>query len=387
MKHGTVAVLAGACLISVFAWPVSAPALDASSSLTAWALTGELMVDGERIEAQRYRQLPCPAIHTAIDDYNAGLLVIEPPPTGWIPATSIGHYQLSAAEQDSLAVLAGISKDDITRCTSNQPGWLPARTQDIGQTTAGEPITRLVTGEPADCSGGQVQMVGSEFVWDWAAGRWVWAYGRNWQDAADLVGAAATVGRLTYVFSCLDVSPPGTDFADVASLVPLTQVNHNPPLKGLTRLDTWLWYDFTQPESHHLGPFTVTVDAYGRSWDLIVEAWVDQVWWNPMCETSCRLRQTFPGTDWAEWTDLGLSLDLDDTEISPPQTIDGGSQSAEGAAAVFSYRTKGQYDFSSATIWRGVYSFNDVIYTYTPVIVADAHPFQVVEVRSQLVPG
>lgn len=361
-------------------------AVRTESSLTAWTLTGEIMVDGPAALASVYRQLPCAGIHMAIDAYNSGNLELDPAPTDWVPVESLGHYQLSAAEQDTLGALTGISKDDITRCTSNQPGWLPARTQDIGQTTAGDPITRLVTGEPAECSGGQVQMVGSEFVWDWVGGGWVWAYGRDWLDAADLVSAAGTVGRLTFIFSCLEVAPASTDFAGVASLVPLTQVNHNPPLKGLTRLETWLWYDFDSPESHQLGPFTVTVDAYGRSWDLIVEAWVDQVWWNPMCETSCRLRQTFPGTEWTAWTDLGLVLDLDDTETSPPQLVDGGTQTADGAAATFTYRTKGWYDFSSATIWRGVYSFNDVIYTYTPVIVADAHPFQVVEVRSQLVP-
>ncbi len=363
-----------------------AEAIEYATSLTAWSLDGDLMVDGGASEAADYRTLPCLAIHAAIDEYNAGP-GIDPPPVDWTPAANIGHYELTILEQDTLLSFTGFTKEDVLGCTTNQPGWLPARPHDLGQVTDGEPITRLVTGEPPECSGGQVAMVGSEFVWDWTTDRWVWGYGRNWQDASELVGAGGTVGRLTYVFACLDVVPPGSDFADVASLVPLTQVNHNPALKGLTRLDTWLWYNFGQPASHQLGPFVLSVDARGRTWDLVVEAWVDQVWWNPTCETSCHLRQTFAGVDWTEWEEHGLVLDLDDTEVSPPQTIDGGSESAEGAIAVFEYRTKGWYDFSSATIWRGIYSFNDVIYTYSPVIVADAHPYQVVEVRSQLVAG
>ncbi len=368
------------------ALPVSA--VEVNSSLTAWVLTGDLLVHGDAAKAAEVRALPCGEVHAAIDAYNRGELRIVPPPQDWEPASSIDHYLLTALELRTLLVAAAglFESREIVACTSPQPGWAAARPSDAGQTTAPGPIVRLVSGDPPGCEHGQLQMVGSEYVWDWVGGRWSWGYGRDWRDASQLINPSGLVGALTYVYACLTVAPPLEDFAGVASLVPLTQVQHNPPLAGLTRLDTWLWYDFTLPRTHRLGPLAVQVTAAGRTWDLLAEAWVDRVLWNPTCTSSCRARAPAAAVDLAEWETLNLALDLPDTETAPADVVDGGAPSADRAAATFAYRTKGWYDFAAATVWRGVYTYNGVVYAYDPVVVADAHPYQVVEVRSRLMP-
>jgi hypothetical protein len=353
---------------------------------SSWALAGELMVAGSATTAAEVRALPCPEIHAAIDAYNAGELRITPPPQDWEPAESIGHYQLTLLEIETLlaATDGSFGKDAVKKCSSPQPGWAAARVRDVGQSTVAGPVIRLVSGDPPGCDHGQIQMVGTEYVWDWVNGRWAWGYGRDWVDATQLVDPTGVVGRLTYLYACLTLAAPTEDFADIASQVPLTQVNHNPPLKGLTRLDTWLWYDFSDPTSHYLGPLDVSIDAYGRTWLLQAEAWVDRVMWNPTCQTGCTYRGPLQTETLAGWNH-DLSLDLADSPTAPADSIDGGEESEEGAAAAFAYRTKGLYDFSAATVWRGAYSYNGVVYLYAPVVVTDAHPYQVVEVRSQLV--
>jgi hypothetical protein len=345
------------------------------------------MVAGGAGTAAEVRALPCLEIHAAIDAYNQGELRITPPPQDWEPADSIGHYQLTGLEiQTLLAAVgtAGFSAKQIAACSSPQPGWAAARVRDAGQSTVAGPVIRLVSGDPPGCEHGQLQMVGTEYVWDWVNGRWAWGYGRDWVDATQLVDPTGVVGRLTYLYACLTLAAPTEDFADIASRVPLTQVNHNPPLKGLTRLDTWLWYDFSDPTSHYLGPLDVQIDAYGRTWLLQAEAWVDRVIWNPTCQTGCRYRGPLQEGTLSGW-EGEPSLDLADSPTAPAAAIDGGDDSEEGAAATFAYRTKGLFDFSAATVWRGAYTYNGVVYLYAPVVVTDAHPYQVVEVRSQLV--
>lgn len=379
----SVVFLVGVVLVGVVPAGPS-EAAEGESSLTAWVLEGEVMVDGSEKLARVYRELPCPEIHTAIDDYNAGRLRVTPPPTDWEPADQIEHYDLTRLELVSLSEATTFDKEDIVNCSSRQPGWLPARAGDVGQVTVVDgPLVRVVEGGPPGCGSGQVVMVGSEFVWDWVRGRWSYGYGRNWRSTEDLM-TPGVVGASTFVFSCLSVFAVGSDFAGVASLVPSVQVNHNPRVRSLVRLDVWLWYDFSDRSSYALGPLTVSVNEYGRDWVLVVDAWVDRVWWNPVCTTSCDLRSTLVEADVSEWEDLGLVLDLDDTEVSPPQTLDGGFESEVGAVEVFRYRTKGWYRFSVATVWRGAYSFNGVVYAYDPVFVSNGEDFQVTEVRVRL---
>ncbi len=365
-----------------------ASAVEGDSSLTAWVLEGEVMVPGAERAARDYRELPCGEIHQAIEDYNSGRLRITPPPTDWEPADQIDHYDLTTVETRTLLEATGdLSENEVFNCTSRQAGWLPGRAGDVGQETVADgPVVRLVEGGPPGCGSGQVVMVGSEFVWDWVRGGWSYGYGRDWRSTEDLM-TPGVVGASTYVFSCLSVFAVGSDFAGVASLVPSSQINHNPRVRTLVRLDVWLWYDFSDPTSYSLGPLTVTANEYGRSWDLVVDAWVDQVWWNPTCTTSCDVRSSLTGSDVSEWEGLGLVLDLDDTVTSPPVTLDGGFESEEGAAEMFRYRTKGWYRFSVATVWRGAYSFNGVVYAYDPVLVADGEDFQVTEVRVRLTTG
>ena len=168
------------------------------------------------------------------------------------------------------------------------------------------------------------------------------------------------------------------DFAHVTELVPSTQDNLNPRVTGLTGLATWLWYDFSQPDTHLLET-QVSVAARGTTWTLDMVAWVDEVWWDIDCQAACDYHGARAAFDESA---IDYVLDLPDTLEQPAPDYDGGEEGDGQAAAEHLYRTKGDYIVSTATVWRGVYTFLGVTYYYDQVVVTTARPYQVVEVRS-----
>ena len=136
-------------------------------------------------------------------------------------------------------------------------------------------------------------------------------------------------------------------------------------------------YDASQITVH------TQIDAYGTTYPITATAWVDQVWWEPDCETSCTWRgmlSDWPGTGF----DDNLILDLDDRPLAPAPVYDGGSGTEDDHAAAYLYETKGDYTMATATIWRGYYTYQGANHPYDPVLVADSVPFQVCEVVAVL---
>ena len=152
---------------------------------------------------------------------------------------------------------------------------------------------------------------------------------------------------------CMEIVPGDpADFAHVTELVPSTQDNLNPRVTGLTGLATWLWYDFSQPDTHLLET-QVSVAARGTTWTLDMVAWVDEVWWDIDCQAACDYHGARAAFDESA---IDYVLDLPDTLEQPVPDYDGGEEGDGQAAAEHLYRTKGDYIVSTATVWRGVLS-------------------------------
>jgi hypothetical protein len=84
--------------------------------------------------------------------------------------------------------------------------------------------------------------------------------------------------------------------------------------------------------------------------------------------------------DWGSGAfDDGLVLDLPDTQTSPAPVYDGGSGTEDDHATAYMYETKGDYTLATATVWRGISTFQGISTPYAPVLVVDSVPFQVCE--------
>jgi len=380
MRRAAVALLTA----SVLLLPARALAQDfwGESTLDAWAMNAELMVSGSAGDAQEVAGAPCAAIHEAIDDYlppsSENAAVPEWVDFPW--AEEIWHTNLTAEMIESLIEMYGWQYIDIVRCTSlYTDGWLQAN--EAALNLAGNPsgpLVEVTVDGPTQCSSRQVLIASASYYWDYLQGRWAYDFGTDWTESY-FGGYTATADL---AFRCIDiVEPEDPDFADVAADVPSAQVNYNPLVVGLTGLDTWLWYEFTAPNTYSLGPKTVTVNAYGKDWTLTANAWVDAIHWDIDCETQCDFRASV-----AEWDDSGmdLSYDFPDTAGEIAAFYDGGGPSNDDALAIHLYEEKGMYTVATATVWRGYYVSLGVPYLYDPVVVVTSRPYEVQEIRGVL---
>ena len=253
-------------------------------------------------------------------------------------------------------------------------GWLSTTDSLIELVEDGHELIQVnVDGDDINCEYGDVSVVQSTYYF-WG-GSWVWLRGINWVENPS--GGILVSGDLN--FRCLEIFENFTDVAQITEAVPTTQTNVNPLFDGLTGLDTWLWYDFSQLTSRELGPYTVAISSRGQTWTLTTFAWVDKVMWDVDCVSACTFRGMLTEID---QTKFDYVLDLNDTEVRPATIYDGGAGTDDGAVAKHLYETKGDYVISTATVWRGYYEHNGFRVNYDPVVVADQRDYTVIEIRS-----
>jgi len=189
-------------------------------------------------------------------------------------------------------------------------------------------------------------------------------------------------------FRCLDIFDPDTDIAEVVEAVPATQVNVNPSIKGLTGLDTWLWYDFATPTASQIGPYTATTwSAHGESWTITTFAWIDQVMWDIDCVSACDYHGTAAGFN---ATGYEYILDFPDTQAHPAADYNGGTEADNQAAFEHIYNHIGDTTISTAAQWRGWYhvTTTDGDQTargvYPPVIAAQSRTLPIITIHTEL---
>ncbi len=128
---------------------------------------------------------------------------------------------------------------------------------------------------------------------------------------------------------------------------------------------------------------STSIAAFGFTYPITATAWVDQVWWDPDCANACDWRGMLAAYDAGEF-DHDLVLDLPDTVLSPAPVYEGGDGTEDAHAASYLYETKGDYTMATATVWRGLYSYQGVDHPYDPVLVISSAPFPVCELRGVL---
>lgn len=364
-------------------WPIG------ESYLDPWNVTGSLFVAGGPGSAETYDVTPiCRNLHEDRRAYNLARPWEWPVPPGADPGDTFIYNEWlpymnswTQHEIDSFVEFAGWNPDSyLGVCnTVHKSGWIPvdaayitAAEDDLGIVT----ITINVTGPPS-CDPGHILMGSATFWFDQNSNDWSYHYGTDWVE--DLSpGNISVSGDLTT--SCELITPSsGDDFAGIAEGVPQGQSNVNPTVDGLTGLDTWLWYDFAEREASELGPFTTSISAMGTTFTLTAHAWVDAVAWDPDCTTRCEYRGTLAGFDLSGYEHI---LDFADQPLAPASTYDGGAGTEADAAAIHVYETKGEFVLSTATIWTGYYTFQGVNYPYAPIVIANALPYTVREIRS-----
>ena len=288
------------------------------------------------------------------------------------------HYDLSDGQVTSLRVGYGWSRRDITVCTSlHTDGWLQANDASSRWPRLRRPIIIVTTVGETQCRHGQVLLASASYYWSFFTGQWEYDYGTDWTEV--LFGGFTVTADIE--FRCIEIYPTEDDFAEVAEGVPSTQVNYNPLVVGLTGLDTWLWYEFDTPDTYSIGPLTVSINRYGRTWTLTAWAWVDSVHWDIDCEVDCSFRGDLDAYDLSEFE---YSFDFGDTPGEIAAFYDGGADNEDDALATHLYEEKGFYTVSTATVWRGYYTSNGVPTLYDPVIVVDERPYEVQEIRGVL---
>ena len=371
---------------STAASPAAAQSHGGESSLNPWAVTAEVFVNGGESAATAVRGLNCHEVEAAIDAYNAERDLGD---WIWTPPLSDAEENALRAWINSLPPEerpGGFTDYDLAECTVvHVNGWKPATDSILNAAGGGFTVLVINTTGPLGCTGhGEVLMATSSYYW-WN-GAWQSFFGTNWVENPG--GGVLAQGDVD--FECVEIIPGGAgDFASVADAVPTSQVNVNPTLQGLTGLDTWLWYDFSTPDSSQL-TIPRVVSARGTLWNLVANVWVDRVHWDVDCASSCTARAMASDFNLAGYEYL---LDLPDTfnlssdpmAMAPADVYDGGQPTEDGAAASHVYRTKDGYTVSTATVWRGFWQFQGISYPYDPVVVAEGVGYDVVEIRSVLV--
>jgi hypothetical protein len=269
--------------------------------------------------------------------------------------------------------------------TLQEDGWLAVPASIVNLITDPTDLIRIESSGETTCEFGELLLGSASYGYRWDTSEWVYGFGTDWRDVYDNFDGSVSSN---IDLACVELFEP-SDIARVSEATPDTQVNVNPALRGLTQLDHWLWYDFSDPDSYQIGPLTTSVSALGFTWTLETSAWVDQVMWDMDCVSACDFRGMA-----ADFSTAGYeyALDLPDTETAPADSYDGGTESADGAAFAHVYTRLGDVTVSAATVWRGTYVITDNLrfgsasfpVVYDPVVVANTHSMPVVSIRTEL---
>ena len=176
--------------------------------------------------------------------------------------------------------------------------------------------------------------------------------------------------------TCLEIFDPDTDVANVEEAVPTPGFGKSPEVVGLTGLDTWLWYDFSDPTSHYLEAETTIDTIRGLPITILARAWVGEVGWDMDGDGSWDVGIDIPEPVWHEPPTHEVYVGA------------GGADSEEEAGATYVYETKGDYLVAVGVVWHGVYTVTlpdfGGIYRYPAVTRVETFPYQVCELRGVL---
>ncbi len=185
-------------------------------------------------------------------------------------------------------------------------------------------------------------------------------------------------------YECILIFPGDMAQDAVSEDLPTITLNLNPSGPGLTGIDTWLWYDFT--ESPPVVDINAVINHRGVDWTLVGKAWVDEVGWDMDYEGGDPL--------------LDVWIDLADTEWEPATDYVAAGGSEDNPPRIYVYETKDFYDVATALVWRGYYTVTLIAdddspvsqvwsYTaqYSPVLQFEVDPYQVDEIVSRNVEG
>lgn len=332
---------------------------------------------GGSSEATRNAALNCADVYKTLSSYLAPTAGEEPQRA---PVLAPG---LSESEIDSLLGWSGWDHSELetVRCLDVNRGWLAA-SGAIVRIAQGDGVAVDVVDGNVDCDPGELLFASAHYYWDNVSGTWAFGYGTNDAKVTTNVTLLEITGNITFV--CAPIFDPTADVADFASTAPSVQVNHNPLVVGLTGLDTWFWYDFALPDAYsQLSDDSVSVTAYGKTFTLDARIWMDGIEWDIDCVADCGYRGAKAGWDPTGF-DHGLTLDFPDTAREPAAVYDGGDDTEDDAAGTWVYEEKGTYTLSTATHWRGLWTFNGLTYTYPPVVISDERDYVVEEIRGVL---
>jgi len=388
-------LIVGTICFIVAATPIPAEAIG-SGSLDAYRLQGILMVDGGAAGATATRSVmdQCPMTHAAIERYLHAAPWIDPPGgTAASMFAEFDHESLNAAEVAMVNLWAEASGDGAhlevyvaAFCSIlHQNGWLAVPASIVNLITNPSDLVTIGSSGNTTCDFGELLLGSASYGYRWDSGEWVYGFGTDWYDVYDNFDGTVSSN---IDLACARLFEP-SDIAQVAEATPDTQVNVNPALKGLTQLDHWLWYDFSDPSSYQIGPLTASVNALGFTWNIETNAWVDQVMWDVDCVSACAYRGMAAGFATAGYEYV---LDQPDTELAPAEVYDGGIEADGEAAFEHIYTQLGDVTISTAAVWRGTYivtnnlRFGSVSFPvlYDPVVVANTHSMPVVAVRAEL---
>lgn len=354
-----------------------------NARLDGWVLEGSLLVPGGRDAVRWHNRLPCADVHEAIDAYNEGRLRVPADYSGEAP-DALDHFLYS--KDDIAALVAALAANGqsipastISVCTHPQKGWTPMSGSVLSAWQ--DPRARTI-GDPQGCEIGDVLVVSDFFWWDhetsrWISSGWVDEFRGSWSELDTVGGRPFLVWMGAVEVRCLSLFTAQNDVANVVDLIPDQTVGLNPLGDGLVNLDTWMWVDFSTPNSTVVGPLNTSINRYGRTWNLTTTAWVDRVGWDMDCENSCTYRG--PLEQYATWKHE-TEVDFNDTPDSPAAAYWAGEGTETGTLSTYQYRTKGEYTVSVATIWRGTWEYQGIQYTYPPVVVATPRPYHVNEI-------
>lgn len=367
--------------------------VEAGSNFSPYRMHSYLMIDGGAGRAGAVAATPCWDIHTAIDAYN----VAEPwenPPEGY---EEIVFYRLSheeLGENGTFLLNQWLASEGIASYTTNQTrtctfihddGWMAA-SESIVEVSERDFTLLIITGEgETTCDLGDLLLASATYRYMWTpfSKGWQFYYGTEWiENPAPGVIASANID-----FNCATIFDPDTGFSETLEAVPTTQVNLNPSIRGLTGLDTWLWYEFNGAADYQIGPVTASVDALGYNWQIISHAWVDEVLWDIDCVTDCTTRTYATDFDPSGYE---YAIDFPDGALGPAPSYEAGAGQDDEAAFEHIYTEIGDYNVSTATTWRGYWYVTDTYdgpgapHIHPTIVVAQGWNLPVISVRSEL---
>ena len=199
---------------------------------------------------------------------------------------------------------------------------------------------------------------------------------------------------------CVEIfdDEPG-DFVNLLDLTPDPVFTSNPATRGVAGMETWLWYDATDPANREAGPLTGTITAKGIDWTGTAWAWVHSVDWDldydpvfgeppnypPTWSTASNCQEPVP--PWWGYFDEGITFP--DSCIGPAELADaiaaGGSEGELSAAAIYMYEENKSNEVLTGVTWRGVWvdEFGGWHY-YTPVMKYEIIGYPIDEIVSRI---